>query len=147
MSVVWMTDETSMSSVVSVLLAVAGFVPLLLALSGPTPGAADAGGAAVAAGSAGTLTRVRPRTALQVAACLFTADVPWGIAQVAAERVNAGEVDVDVLVEWLDGFGETATVFALVAGMGTDDLRAILSGQELIDIDSLRLLATLKGEI
>ena len=93
------------------------------------------------------MTRVRPRTALQVAACLFSADVPWGTAQVAVQRLNTGEVDVPVLVDWLESFGETATVFALVAGMGTDDLRAVLSGRVHVDLDALRLLAGLKGEI
>jgi hypothetical protein len=159
MSVVWMTDDTHMSSVVSVLLAVAGFVPLALALNRPTtrlqPLYAEAAGddARRASGARGAdrpaaaVTRVRPRTALQVAACLFNANVPWGTAQFAVERVNAGEVDLAVLVEWLENFGETATVFALVAGMGTDDLRAVLTGRAHLDLDSLRLLAQRKGEI
>lgn len=158
MSVVWTTDDTHMSSAVSVL-AVAGFVPLALALNRPTtrlqplyveaPGDAPRPphGSRSAHAGAAAVTRVRPRTALQVAACLFNANVPWGTAQFAVERVTAGEVELAVLVEWLESFGETATVFALVAGMDTDDLRAILSGREHLDIDSLRLLAQRKGEI
>ena len=148
-----------MSSVVSVLLAAAGLAPLFLALGRPAatsqPLWADAAdlpsrpeSVTRANREAGaTMTRVRPRTALQVAACLFAADVPWGTAQVAAERVHAGQVDVPVLVEWLDSFGETATVFALVAGMDTEDLVAVLSGRERLDLASLRLLAEVKGEI
>jgi CubicO group peptidase (beta-lactamase class C family) len=159
MSLVWTADETHMSSVASVLLGAAGLVPLVLALGDPAttpqplhaesdaPSRRRAPGARGARGHGGTATRVRPRTALQVAACLLNADVPWGTAQVAVERVNAGEVDVPVLVEWLESFGETATVFALLAGMGTDDLRAVLSGREHLDLASLRLLAQVKGEI
>ena len=73
--------------------------------------------------------------------------MPWHSAEAAAARVNAGEVELSVLIEWLESFGETATVFALLAGMGTDDLRAVLSGREHLDLASLRLLAQVKGEI
>jgi len=148
-----------MSSAVSAFLAVAGLVPLSLALGRPAAGlqplyveSADhpsrpRQGSRGVHGGSGAVTRVRPRTALQVAACLFSADVPWGTAHFAAERVNAGEVDVPVLVEWLENFGETATVFALLAGMDTDDFRAVLSGRAPLDLASLRLLAERKGEI
>ena len=127
-----------MSPAVSVLLAATGLVPLLLAL-GP---ASDPYVLVT-----GEPTRLRPRTALQVAACLFQANVPWHTAQVAVDRVQAGAVDLPVLVEWLETFGETATVFALVAGMDTHDLRAVLSGRERVDVDSLRLLAGRKNEL
>src|SRR5919206_3973724 len=83
MSLVWTADETHMSSVASVLLGAAGLVPLVLALGDPAttpqplhaesdaPSRRRAPGARGARGHGGTATRVRPRTALQVAACLL----------------------------------------------------------------------------
>lgn len=148
-----------MSSATSLLVVVAGFAPLFLALYRSTPRIEPVYAEVVDAPNRSSLalqsdapvsraaTRVRPRTALQVAACLFTADVPWHSAEVAAARVNAGEVELSVLIEWLESFGETATVFALVAGMETEDLRAVLSGREELDVQSLRDLARLKGEL